>query len=494
MFRKNVLNASIVAALSIAVVACDDSTTLSTDSGAVIGAGNGAGNGVADGDPNAAAIRVIHASPDAPAVNVSLNGGEAISALGYGESSGFATLEAGEYDVAVDGILPGGTATVITVDDLNLAAGSQTTVVAVGNVADIGPLVVADSAATPAADQISLTVTHAAPGAPTVELYLLAPDAPVDLSTPGAAVAFKDSLDLGALTAGDVRIIAAAGGAVAFDSGVIDLEPFAGAALSVFAIESDSFSEQAGSPIKLLVGTGDATVTLRNANTQTAARVVHLSPDARAAAHGPVEVWATGTDSGQSAELIDAFSYTDVVPSADSYVTVPAGGYRFDVAPDTDTIGDSIFTSPDLDLAAGSDYSVIAVGRVTNTDPANAFRLIAFEDENRSIATQASLRVVHGAPAAGEVQVYVSAAGAVNAHDLGSIDPVLSNFAFGDVTDALALAPGSYDVRVVAGGAVAINAEGVELAAGSASTAIARGPIEGVHAAPQDFGLVLLSR
>jgi len=177
MFRKNVLNASIVAALSIAVVACDDSTTLSTDSGAVIGAGNGAGNGVADGDPNAAAIRVIHASPDAPAVNVSLNGGEAISALGYGESSGFATLEAGEYDVAVDGILPGGTATVITVDDLNLAAGSQTTVVAVGNVADIGPLVVADSAATPAADQISLTVTHAAPGAPTVELYLLAPDA-----------------------------------------------------------------------------------------------------------------------------------------------------------------------------------------------------------------------------------------------------------------------------------------------------------------------------
>jgi len=256
MFRKNVLNASIVAALSIAVVACDDSTTLSTDSGAVIGAGNGAGNGVADGDPNAAAIRVIHASPDAPAVNVSLNGGEAISALGYGESSGFATLEAGEYDVAVDGILPGGTATVITVDDLNLAAGSQTTVVAVGNVADIGPLVVADSAATPAADQISLTVTHAAPGAPTVELYLLAPDAPVDLSTPGAAVAFKDSLDLGALTAGEVRIIAAAGGAVAFDSGVIDLEPFAGAALSVFAIESDSFSEQAGSPIKLLVGTG----------------------------------------------------------------------------------------------------------------------------------------------------------------------------------------------------------------------------------------------
>ncbi|MEM6988467.1 MAG: DUF4397 domain-containing protein, partial [Pseudomonadota bacterium] len=389
---------------------------------------------------------------------------------------------------------PGATATVISVDGLALAAGSKTTVVAVGDVAEIAPLVVPNSEATPGDGQISLTVTHAAPAAPTVQLYLLAPDAHVDLSVPGAEAAFQQTLDFGALPAGEVRIIAAAGGAVAFDSGVVDLAPFAGAALSVFAIESDSFAEQSGSPIKLLVGTGSATVTLRNADVPAAARVVHLSPDARVAAHGPVEVWATPLPDSHPIELIDAFSYTDVVPSADSYVTVPAGGYRFDVAPDTNHIGDSVYTTPDLDLAAGSDYSVIAVGRVTNTDPANAFRLLAFEDENRSIATQASLRVVHGAPAAGAVDVYVSAAGEVNAHALSTIEPVLSNFEFADVTDALALAPGQYDVRVVAGGAVAINAEGVDLAAGSVSTAIARGPIEGVHVQPQDFGLILLSR
>ncbi|MEM7376706.1 MAG: DUF4397 domain-containing protein [Pseudomonadota bacterium] len=488
MFQIKPLHAA-VAGCALLLAACDDSATVRTTSNAAVTGSGGTADTATD-----ASIRVVHASPDAPAVNVALNGATAINALDYGQSSGFATVPAGAYDVAVNGILPAGTATVISVDGLTLPAGSKTTVVAVGDVADIAPLVVPNSASTPSASEISLTVTHAAPAAPTVELYLLAPDAPLDLSAPGAEVAFQQTLDLGALPAGEVRIIAAAGGAVAFDSGTVDLSPFAGSALSVFAIESDSFAEQTGSPIKLLVGTGSATVTLRNALSPAAARVVHVSPDARVAAHGPVEVWATPLPASHPIELIDAFSYTDVVPSADSYVTVPAGGYRFDVAPDTDTIGDSIFTSGDLDLAAGSDYSVLAVGRVTNTDPANAFRLIAFEDESRSVATQASLRVVHGAPAAGTVDVYVSAAGAVNAHALGTIDPVLAGFAFGDVTDALALTPGSYDVRVVAGGAVAINAEGVELAAGSVSTAIARGPIEGVHVAPQDFGLILLSR
>ncbi|MEM9604135.1 MAG: DUF4397 domain-containing protein [Pseudomonadota bacterium] len=489
MFQIKPLYAA-VASCALLLAACDDSATVGTTNNAAV---TGSSGSSADIGTNAS-IRVVHASPDAPAVNVALNGATAIEALDYGESSGFATVPAGAYDVAVDGILPAGTATVISVDGLTLPAGSKTTVVAVGDVAEIAPLVVPNSASTPAASEITLTVTHAAPAAPTVQLYLLAPNAPLDLNAPGAEVAFQQTLDLGALPAGEVRIIAAAGGAVAFDSGTVDLAPFAGNALSVFAIESDSFAEQTGSPIKLLVGTGSATVTLRNTMSPAAARVVHVSPDARVAAHGPVEVWATPLPDSHPIELIDAFSYTDVVPSVDSYVTVPAGGYRFDVAPDTDTIGDSVFTSGDLDLAAGSDYSVLAVGRVTNTDPANAFRLIAFEDENRPVATQASLRVVHGAPAAGTVDVYVSAAGEVNAHALDTIDPVLSGFAFGDVTDALALTPGSYDVRVVAGGAVAINAEGVQLAAGSVSTAIARGPIEGVHVAPQDFGLILLSR
>lgn len=487
MFDRNPIYVA-VAVTALTLSACSDSTRVTNATG------SNSPDPVNPASPSTdASVRVIHASPDAPAVNILLNGAPAIEGLGYGQSSGFATVPAGVYEVAVDGILPTGTATVISVAGLDLGADTQTTIAAVGDLAQISPLVVPNSTATPSADQVSITATHAAPDAPTVELYLLDPSAHIDLSVPGAAVSFGETLDLGALTAGPVRIVAAANHTVVFDSGEIDLTPFAGAALSVLAIESDSFAEQAGSPIKLLVGTGSAQVTILNDAAPAAARVVHLSPDAGVAAGGPVEVWATPSG-GHPIELIDAFSYTHVVPSADSYVTVPATTYNFDVAPDTDHIGDSVFTSPHITLAPGSDYSVIAVGRVSNTDPVNAFRLIAFEDENRSVATQASLRVVHAAPAAGKVEVYLSPAGQVDANDLGSINPVLSSFAFGDVTDALTIEPGQYDVRVVAGGAVAINAEGVDLVAGSVQTVIARGPIEGVHRPPSDFGLVILSR
>ncbi len=484
MTKRTLIKPAVAGVLGLLVAACDDTATLVTTT--VSGAGGTA-------DSATAAIRVIHASPDAPAVDVLLNGETAISGLDYATSSGFTTLDAGRYDIAVDGILPTGTANVINVEGLELEAGSQTTVMAVGKVAEIAPLIVTDSAATPTAEHVTLTVTHAAPEVPAVEIYLLAPDAVIDLHQPGIDLHYQQTLDLGAIAAEDVRIVAALDGTVAYDSGSIDLAPFAGQSLSVFAIASDTAAEQAASPVTLLVGTGEQTVELRDAATQSAARVAHLSPDARAVAHGPVEVFATATATGVSSELIDAFYYTDVVPAADSYVSVPAMQYRFDVAPDSDTVGDSIYTSPDISLATGSDYSVIAVGRISNTDPDNAFRLLAIEDNNRRIATQASLRVVHGAPSAGDVEVFVSPAGNVNAHALDTISPVLSEFAFADTSDALAIAPGHYDIRVVAGGAIAINAENIELTAGSVTTAIARGPIEGVHVAPQDVGLLVLS-
>jgi hypothetical protein len=137
---------------------------------------------------------------------------------------------------------------------------------------------------------------------------------------------------------------------------------------------------------------------------------------------------------------------------------------------------------------------VIAAGRVLS-DP--AFGLLAVDEDNRAIATQASVKVVHAAPAAGDVHVYVTPAGAFSVADIEAGlagDPLLADFAFADITDYVAVPPGGYDVRVVpvASGAVAINAEGVGLDAGLVATVVARGPDESDDD-PADFGLVLLT-
>ena len=67
--------------------------------------------------PANAFLRVTHASPDAPAVNVLANGDilGGLEGVGYQVSSGWLTVPEATYDVQVDALLPdSSTAAVIT--------------------------------------------------------------------------------------------------------------------------------------------------------------------------------------------------------------------------------------------------------------------------------------------------------------------------------------------------------------------------------------------
>ena len=55
------------------------------------------------------------------------------------------------------------------------------------------------------------------------------------------------------------------------------------------------------------------------------------------------------------------------------------------------------------------------------------------------------------------------------------------------------MAPDNYDIRVVAGGTVAINVENFNAAAGSVTTIIARGPSEPAVAPNDTFGVIVLT-
>ena len=456
--------------------------------------------GCGDMNRKTADLRVIHASADAPPVNVRVGKNNEITDLDYGTSSGYVPVRVGNRKLAVEAIIPGGNADVITVDRFNFKRDERYNVLAINDTAAIDALVVEESAGEPGAGEVAIAVVHAASVAGAVDVYVTAPGTNVNDVAPNFGFDFTGIVDAGVLPAGpyQIQVTLANDKKVVYDSGTVDLAPFGGEKLLIAAINSENDTEALASPIKLLVATDIDQVQLPDVDTNVGARVVHLSPDAGIAAMGPVEVFATSTALGGTVEIIDAFAYTDLVPGASGYVDIPAGVYDFAVAPDGDGVGGALPDSLNAaELTTANEYTVIAAGLAAGTP---AFDLLATVDDNRAIVTQASVKVVHGAPDAGIVDVYVTPAGAFTTAEVEmgmAGDPLLDDFAFGEITDYVSVPPGDYDIRVVTnggvGGIAAINVEGFTLPAGLVATAIARQPNSVATEMPMDFGLVVLT-
>lgn len=52
-------------------------------------------------DKNSPEVRVLHASPDAPSVDVAVNGGTVLSDVAYREGSGYLKINEGANDIAI---------------------------------------------------------------------------------------------------------------------------------------------------------------------------------------------------------------------------------------------------------------------------------------------------------------------------------------------------------------------------------------------------------
>lgn len=136
---------------------------------------------------------------------------------------------------------------------------------------------------------------------------------------------------------------------------------------------------------------------------------------------------------------------------------------------DTNTVVSSIAFS----VAAGQDQTIYATGGAAAT-PITSF---ITTDDNTLSSTQARVRVVHLSPTAGAVDIFVTAVGA----DLAAATPTLSNVAVRTASAYLAVAPGTYQVRVVPAGtapasragAVAINVASLALTANTVRTIVA---------------------
>ena len=81
-------------------------------------------------------VRVMHASPDTPPVDIFVDGAKAVTALAFPANTGYVSLPAGTHNVKVFVSPSDGSGTPALEADLNVGAGKDYTVLAVGLVGD----------------------------------------------------------------------------------------------------------------------------------------------------------------------------------------------------------------------------------------------------------------------------------------------------------------------------------------------------------------------
>jgi hypothetical protein len=177
-----------------------------------------------------ARIRVLHASPDAPAVDIFLDGQKAITNLAFDSITDYVNVPAGAHNVKVFPAPSDGSGTPVIEADVTLSAGTDYTVAAVGKLSEIGPLVLTDDNKAPAEGQARLRFVHASPDAPAVDIYAEG----AGVVVPNAA--FKDASGYLDLPAGTYNLEVRAAGTetVALDLPGITLEK--GKVYTAFAV------------------------------------------------------------------------------------------------------------------------------------------------------------------------------------------------------------------------------------------------------------------
>lgn len=191
---------------------------------------------VDDGAPAAGNVwvRVLHASPDAPAVDVFVDGTkvDGLSNAAFGQITGYVEVPSGAYDIKVCATADN-TVCVIDLTDVALPADAKVTIAAARPLADIMHYVFVDGAA-PADGNAAVRVVHLSSDTPAVDV--LTQDGATKVVT---NLAFPNATTYLELPAGsyDLKVCANADNTVCpLDLGALALE--AGKTYSVFAVGS----------------------------------------------------------------------------------------------------------------------------------------------------------------------------------------------------------------------------------------------------------------
>ncbi|TVP90922.1 MAG: DUF4397 domain-containing protein [Pseudomonadaceae bacterium] len=390
-------------------------------------------------------VRVLHAAADAPAVDIYINDGLAISGLEVFEATSFTSVPAETLtiDVRAAGAEPDSEPVFTT--DVTPIEGENYTIVAYGLLGDesFDLLVIADDIQTPPADTARAFVLHAAPAVGNVDVYV---DATDELGAEPLIADFApgaDSADYQEVPAGDYRVrITPAGDrdTIAYDSGFVTLE----SGPSYFLAALDRESGFAPASVTALLD-NPPFVMLEDQRAQV--RAMHLSPDAP-----NVDITVNGDI------VLSDVAFRDVSP----YLEVLAGDYEIGV----EAAGDEVSTLA-VTAEAGEAYSILATGLLQFIDSSNtnAFSLRPLVDDLVP-GEGAKVRIIHAAPDVGAVDIRVNDA----------IFQELSGVEFFAATPYFDVPADTYDIGVFATGTTtdpAIDLSGTTLVGGEIYTVIA---------------------
>lgn len=420
-----------------------------------------------------AMLRVVHASPDAPAVDVYAEGVAAplIEDLAYGDTSDYLELAAGTYNIQLRaaGSSPTGPIAYET-GDLSIAEDAVITAVAIGLLSPSGgdeafrvlPLV--EDFAAGSAGQARVRVLHGSADAPAVALDIANDGMPEvmdfafgeETGAAGVALPAATALQVGIWAGTPLARITAFTTPALPDQG------------QLFLIATGLLRElprsEAGFSLLAVGPTG--TIGFIRQNPQVYA--LHGSPDAP-----PVDIWAGG------APLIEDLAFAEL-----------AGPLQ--LAPGSTTLDFTAAGSTDIvtslgtpTLAAGERYLVTAAGFLTPVGDQEAFTLLPLA-EGFTGAGAVTLRALHGSGDAPAVDL-----GTVSG---GGFTPVagLTDLAFGESSAGagLALPAGPIVLGVAATGTTTpVATFRVAPAAGQRLLALALGSLAGDG---EDFRLVLV--
>jgi hypothetical protein len=176
-----------------------------------------------DDDPTrpttTARVMAVHASPDAPAVDLLVDGTVQGSGLAFPNNTAYLTVGSGTRNLKVRAA---GTTTVVIDANVPFTATTSSTVFAVDSLSKISAVVLSDDLTTPAAGKAHVRFVHLSPNAPAV-----------DVGLDGGAVVFPN------------RAFKEYTAFTPLDAGVYDLEVRV-AGTSTVALDLDPITLQAG--------------------------------------------------------------------------------------------------------------------------------------------------------------------------------------------------------------------------------------------------------
>lgn len=170
-------------------------------------------------------VRVLHAAPGAPILDVLLTDTQVADNLAYGQSTSYTAVPGGTQTLVVGTDVTGEATELLNVP-LPVTAGAGYTVVVGGQADGLVPYVIPDDHTAPPTGQAKFRVLHFAASAPGVDVYVTAPGADIGNATPTfSAVAYGDPTSYATLPAGtyQVWLTNQLSTEVAIDAGTIQL-------------------------------------------------------------------------------------------------------------------------------------------------------------------------------------------------------------------------------------------------------------------------------